>query len=550
MSHHNHLSPKGHLKTKFSQNNQEYEDTVRTSTHQASQKQLIKADNFLEPSKSIQNSEILKIPLSPSLQNHQQIQNPNDYFIKGQKQFAHINDSVPEWSEDYCTIDIIARCISSETESIYKQRAQSYYSEFSSVYFSTSIYQLISEETTNLLTNVKKSNNFEYFFPDFMNSFSFIHSVHRQIALLYIEPANQFLRFYPGSDGSLFINNIIEELNDYNSGSSNNIISKTQKGVTIFQQDNYLQLTQNLKGKNDDNIGIVSFELPYSIIQDMMKKVLYGNETQVFLMQEDGNILAKINTNFTKSKNFYSQIPSCICNSIVEAINNYTNIDAETVCTTQNDKNYNDNSICDYFAINQVFNYESRPLYLVQIDLHGKNKLDNDISSIVTILWIYCIFFFISLFQACFTTGIRVNTFTRDITNPIKQIAYKMHGIMKNIFNAKVFSNISPDDIVIKEDTEIRNLANNFSKMYRKQVNLGLFSSDLIAKLESSTINKNKEFQKKPSNDDKFIEEVEEIMHKFLSENLNELELKVNYFRAFSYSQASPSVSRYSKEKY
>lgn len=65
---------------------------------------------------------------------------------------------------------------------------------------------------------------------------------------------------------------------------------------------------------------------------------------------------------------------------------------------------------------------------------------------------------------------------------------------MKNIFNAKVFSNISPDDIVIKEDTEIRNLANNFSKMYRKQVNLGLFSSDLIAKLESSTINKNKEF--------------------------------------------------------
>lgn len=97
---------------------------------------------------------------------------------------------------------------------------------------------------------------------------------------------------------------------------------------------------------------------------------------------------------------------------------------------------------------------------------------------------------------------------------------------MKNMFNVKVFQKIQGDDIVIKEETEIRNLGKNFAKMYKKLVSQGIFGNEKLTSTLGNTPGlKSKDIQKKSSNPEKFLEDVQEIHDKFISENLEELEL-------------------------
>lgn len=76
------------------------------------------------------------------------------------------------------------------------------------------------------------------------------------------------------------------------------------------------------------------------------------------------------------------------------------------------------------------------------------------------------------------TTTQRINNFTRDITNPIKQVSFKINRIMCNLFNNKIFQKIQTDDIVIKEETEIKHLITQFSNVYKKLIDKGLFQYD------------------------------------------------------------------------
>lgn len=83
------------------------------------------------------------------------------------------------------------------------------------------------------------------------------------------------------------------------------------------------------------------------------------------------------------------------------------------------------------------------------------------------------------------STSKRIDIFTRDITNPIKQVCYKMERIIEYVHNKTVLKNIQVDDIIIREETEIKQLAKHFSTTYKNQQSLGIFSQEMQKGIDS-----------------------------------------------------------------
>lgn len=114
-------------------------------------------------------------------------------------------------------------------------------------------------------------------------------------------------------------------------------------------------------------------------------------------------------------------------------------------------------------------------LYLAIVSYNPKSARDT-FFQIINVLWIYFTFFIIHMIISAVSTSKRIDIFTRDITNPIKQVCYKMERIIEYVHNKTVLKNIQVDDIIIREETEIKQLAKHFSTTYKNQQSLGIFS--------------------------------------------------------------------------
>lgn len=93
--------------------------------------------------------------------------------------------------------------------------------------------------------------------------------------------------------------------------------------------------------------------------------------------------------------------------------------------------------------------------------------------------YVYITTFIILYFGFCYLLSKLVNSYVKDIINPIKQITYKIHRTLKNLFLKKTLYKMQPDDIVIREPTEIREVAENFSISYKKMNTKNIFLNEL-----------------------------------------------------------------------
>lgn len=123
-------------------------------------------------------------------------------------------------------------------------------------------------------------------------------------------------------------------------------------------------------------------------------------------------------------------------------------------------------------------------LYLAIVSYNPKSARDT-FFQIINVLWIYFTFFIIHMIISAVSTSKRIDIFTRDITNPIKQVCYKMERIIEYVHNKTVLKNIQVDDIIIREETEIKQLAKHFSTTYKNQQSLGIFSQEMQKGIDS-----------------------------------------------------------------
>ena len=104
-----------------------------------------------------------------------------------------------------------------------------------------------------------------------------------------------------------------------------------------------------------------------------------------------------------------------------------------------------------------------------------------------------------------------INLYVKDIINPIKQITYKIHRSLKNLFRKKNLIKIQPDDIVIREPTEIREVAENFSCSYKKMMTKNIFLNELELG-EKMILGKQKVIHNKVT--EKMLENIKEAIEK------------------------------------
>ena len=104
-----------------------------------------------------------------------------------------------------------------------------------------------------------------------------------------------------------------------------------------------------------------------------------------------------------------------------------------------------------------------------------------------------------------------INIYVKDIINPIKQITYKIHRSLKNLFRKKNTSKIQPDDIVIREPTEIREVAENFSNSYKKMTIKNIFLNEMELG-EKMILGKQKVIHNKVT--EKMLENIKEAIEK------------------------------------
>lgn len=116
--------------------------------------------------------------------------------------------------------------------------------------------------------------------------------------------------------------------------------------------------------------------------------------------------------------------------------------------------------------------------YVISSKINQDTPYNSSVNTIVIASYVYLAAFFL-LYAIFFYAFARlINIYVKDIINPIKQITYKIHRSLKNLFRRKNISKIQPDDIVIREPTEIREVAENFSQSYKKMTTKNIFLNE------------------------------------------------------------------------
>ncbi|KAM3132989.1 hypothetical protein pb186bvf_014845 [Paramecium bursaria] len=137
----------------------------------------------------------------------------------------------------------------------------------------------------------------------------------------------------------------------------------------------------------------------------------------------------------------------------------------------------------------------------------GEKEVLNLYPSFMAYSWFFYVSALIFFALQSIYTFKRVSIYTRDITNPIKQLSFKMDKIINNIFQIRVISKIQADDILIKEETEVTRAVNEFSRLIDTLKNANIFNI--------TTYDGKQQKEIFPKQQDKTLDQIKQIVQKF-----------------------------------
>ncbi|CAD8127061.1 unnamed protein product [Paramecium sonneborni] len=255
---------------------------------------------------------------------------------------------------------------------------------------------------------------------------------------------------------------------------------------------------------------------------EQKQQILYSNETVIFSYPTNygivlgvgytkmvGEILSKLGSSFfiqifKSDKSFYisnDQIMNDQCECQMKRI---LNISFD--CDLPNGGNgYYFSNSCNSLYVRDISTNNQIQIYLV---IYKQRINDQDQTlDLFNLAWPYYLIIIVILFINILIIINRVNSFTRDITNPIKQVTYKIDKIINNIFQIRIINKIQADDILIKEDTEVQTLLNEFSRLFEQLRKNNTFNIQTFEKKEKKDIF--------PKQNDKSIEQIKTLINKF-----------------------------------
>lgn len=121
----------------------------------------------------------------------------------------------------------------------------------------------------------------------------------------------------------------------------------------------------------------------------------------------------------------------------------------------------------------------------IRIVIYSASDLrESGFFTIVTLQWPFFTVFSLFSLISLVVVNHYINLFARDITNPIKQITLKLDKIIQNVFQSKIFDKIQSDDILIKEETEVQELAREFASLFQKLKDEETFSNEIVGSID------------------------------------------------------------------
>ncbi|CAD8046435.1 unnamed protein product [Paramecium sonneborni] len=255
---------------------------------------------------------------------------------------------------------------------------------------------------------------------------------------------------------------------------------------------------------------------------EQKQQILYSNETIIFSYPTSygivlgigytkviGQILSKLGSSFfikifKIDNSFYVSNDQNMDNQCECQMNRILNISFNCDLPKGGNGYYSSNT-CNSLYVTDISTDSQIQIYLVIY----KQRINYSIQTLdlFDLAWPYYLIMILILFINILIIINRINLFTRDITNPIKQVTYKIDKIINNIFQIRIINKIQADDILIKEDTEVQILLHEFSRLFEQLRNNNTFKIQTFEKKEKKDI--------LPKQNDKSIEQIKTLVNKF-----------------------------------
>ncbi|CAD8043938.1 unnamed protein product [Paramecium primaurelia] len=227
------------------------------------------------------------------------------------------------------------------------------------------------------------------------------------------------------------------------------LINKLNKIIHYFpviqnMNDSYLQLEQKQQILYSNETIIFSYPTSYG----MVLGIGYTKVIAQILSKLQSSFFIKI---FKTDNSFYVSNDQNINDQCECQMNRILNISFDCDMPS-GDNNYYSSSSCNSLFVRDISTDSQIQIYLVIY----KQRIDDSVKALdlFNLAWPYYLIIIVIFFINILIIINRVNLFTRDITNPIKQVTYKIDKIINNIFQIRIINKIQADDILIKEDTE------------------------------------------------------------------------------------------------
>ncbi|CAD8135662.1 unnamed protein product [Paramecium octaurelia] len=227
------------------------------------------------------------------------------------------------------------------------------------------------------------------------------------------------------------------------------LINKIKNIIHYFpvienMNESYLQLEQKQQILYSNETIIFSYPTSYGMVlgignTNVIGQILQNLESSFFIK------IFKTDNSFYVS-NYQSVNGQCECQ-----MNRILNISFDCDMPS-GDNNYYSSSSCNSLYVRDISTNSQIKIYLVIY----KQRIDDSANALnlFNLAWPYYLIIMVIFLINILIIINRVNLFTRDITNPIKQVTYKIDKIISNIFQIRIINKIQADDILIKEDTE------------------------------------------------------------------------------------------------
>ncbi|EWS71361.1 transmembrane protein, putative (macronuclear) [Tetrahymena thermophila SB210] len=427
-----------------------------------------------------------------------------------------------------CHINNVTLCISQnkDEEITYKLRADSFYQIY--YFFTSSIYLTNNADESAISPSqqaiVTKTSMFESFYFNAFQHFYFTNNLHHKMFIVF--PNDKVARIFPVQYDSIqpISTNDYTMMRSVMTGTQPNTYWKLDQNSPTYQyfsnlsdvvntDQDILRIRRVIKRNSDNSmIGVVSVDIFTSHINNTMSQLLNSNY-QTYLISNQGDIIQTNIENFTDD-NIFTSLQGCYCEQVVQKFKSLKiHIPSNYECQ-QPQIPYSIQD-CMYFNMKEMWQSDGQYLFFL-ITISNNYQSNKSDQLIYTIIYVYISLFIVLFAAIIYITRTYILEFTSDITNPIKQVSFKIQRIMHNIFNPKQFSKIRTDEIVIREKTEIRKLANKFSKTFYKLNEKNLFQTTIVSSIDKS-YQKSKEISDKPQKDT-IVDEVRNIVQSFLDD--------------------------------